>query len=103
MSSSRPNYAAMTVNERLFVAGLFDDFYSAIDAGKRQAAIDLLGEVDLDPAQAVKTATLCSAGLRPQASPHDGTRARLFRQPLGRRIREREFDRATADSSRAAH
>jgi hypothetical protein len=32
----------MTVNERLFVAGLIEEFDTAIDSGDRQRAIELL-------------------------------------------------------------
>jgi hypothetical protein len=45
----------MTVNERLFGAGLLEKFDSAIDVGDRQAAIDLLGQVDLEVKQAAQT------------------------------------------------
>lgn len=55
MSSSRPNYSAMTVNERLAVAGLIEDFDSAITAGDRQRAIGVLEQVDMDENSAAFT------------------------------------------------
>jgi hypothetical protein len=45
----------MTVNERLFVAGLLADFDAAIDRGDREKAIDVLCRVDLDQSQAAST------------------------------------------------
>jgi hypothetical protein len=51
MESSRPNYSAMTVNERLFAAGLLGEFDSAIDRLDRQDAIAVLCKVDLDAKQ----------------------------------------------------
>jgi hypothetical protein len=47
MTMSHPPYAGMTVNERLFWADLLDKWDSAIRAGDRQAAIDVLSEVEL--------------------------------------------------------
>lgn len=51
----RPSYSGMTVNERLFVAGLLDDCDSAIIARDRRRAIEILGEVDMDEASAAQT------------------------------------------------
>lgn len=45
----------MTINERLFVAHLQDDWDSAIVAGNRQRAIEILGAVDLDEDGAART------------------------------------------------
>ena len=47
MSDERPNYSAMTVNERLFVARRVGAFDAAINAGDREKAIEILGEVDM--------------------------------------------------------
>ena len=59
MSSPRPDYSAMTVNERLFVAGLLEAWGSAIRAGDRRAAVDVLGQVDLaDQAESIVDTTL---------------------------------------------
>jgi hypothetical protein len=55
MNSSRPNYSGMTINERLFVAGLLEDFDSAVGAGDCKAAIDVLHKIDLDERQAGQT------------------------------------------------
>jgi hypothetical protein len=45
----------MTVNERLFVAGLLDPWDRAINRGDREKAIDILGQVDMDPSSASQT------------------------------------------------
>ncbi len=47
MDATGPDYSGMTVNERLFVAGLMDQFDAAIAAGDRQGAIDVLSRVDV--------------------------------------------------------
>lgn len=46
----------MTVNERLFVAGLLDEWDSAINLRDRKRAIDILGRVEMDEAAAAYTA-----------------------------------------------
>lgn len=56
VSSPRPDYSAMTVNERLFVAGLLDEWNLAINSRDRQRAIDILGQVDMDEDSAAYTA-----------------------------------------------
>jgi hypothetical protein len=55
VSSSPPNYSAMTVNERLFVAGLLDRWEAAINHGDRAAAIHILSLVDMDVTSASST------------------------------------------------
>jgi hypothetical protein len=57
MEPDRPDYSAMTVNERLSVAGLLDEWDTAIGTGDRQRAIQILGQVDMagQAAQAVDT------------------------------------------------
>jgi hypothetical protein len=42
-------YSAMTVNERLFEAGLFADFERAAHAHDTKRVEELLGKVDLPP------------------------------------------------------
>lgn len=54
----------MTVNERLFVAGLLQDWNEAILSGDRQAAID----------------TLCTVGFTPESSA--GTVDAVYANPL---------------------
>jgi hypothetical protein len=44
----RPNYAAMTVNERLVTAGLMEAFDDAARLRDRDTMMRLLSEVDLD-------------------------------------------------------
>jgi hypothetical protein len=46
----------MTVNERLFVAGLLDEWDFTINLRDRQRAIDTLGQVDMDEDAAAYTA-----------------------------------------------
>ena len=49
--SQRPNYSAMTINERLAEAGLLDAFDKAATTRDRAAMLRLLAEVDApDPA-----------------------------------------------------
>ena len=45
----------MTVNERLFVAGLLQQFDTAIDSGDRQRAIELLVRVEMSDASSTAT------------------------------------------------
>lgn len=47
MTFHDPRYVGMSVNERLYWAGLIDAWDAAIQGGDRQVAIDLLGRVDL--------------------------------------------------------
>jgi hypothetical protein len=44
----RPDYSAMTVNERLFVAGLLDEFERAARRGDRDSMMHMLRRVDVD-------------------------------------------------------
>jgi hypothetical protein len=51
----RPNYAAMTINERLVEAGLLDAFDVAARNRDRSAMLRLLTEVDVsDPSQTIE-------------------------------------------------
>lgn len=43
----KPIYAGMTVNERLFVSGLFDAFYKAVKEKNQQLARDILAQLDI--------------------------------------------------------
>jgi len=45
----------MTINERLFAAGLLGQFDAAIDAGDRARAIELLGKVSMSEERAAET------------------------------------------------
>ena len=45
--SSDGMYSGMTVNERLFAAGLLDEFDAAIRDSNRSGMIELLGRVEL--------------------------------------------------------
>jgi hypothetical protein len=49
-------YAAITVNERLYEAGLMDAFDRAAIEGDRKAMITILGRVELDEKEAGFTA-----------------------------------------------
>ena len=49
--------AAMTVNERLSQFGLFDEFYSAVEARELQSVVAVLIRAQLTPVQALDTAT----------------------------------------------
>ena len=51
----RPDFGGMTVNERLFTAGLLGQFDAAIDAGDRQRAIELLEQVAMSEDSAATT------------------------------------------------
>jgi hypothetical protein len=55
MSEERPDYAGMTVNERLYVAGLLSEFEAAIESGDRQQAVEILGRVALGEIGAAET------------------------------------------------
>jgi len=43
----KPDYSGMTVNERLFAAGLLDAWDAAVNARNRNRMIEVLLEVDL--------------------------------------------------------
>jgi hypothetical protein len=51
----RERYRGMTVNERLVVAGLLEQFDAATRRRDRAAMMALLAQVDLDPEQAALT------------------------------------------------
>ena len=56
-----PDYSAMTVNERLFVANLVGHFDAAVRSGDKTKIIEILLAVQLTPDQANETATAVSA------------------------------------------
>lgn len=63
MSSPVPGYAGMTVNERLYAAGLLGVWDRAIDDGARATAIDILGQVELaSQAENIVDAVLATPG-----------------------------------------
>lgn len=49
--SKKSNYAGMTVNERLFAAGIVDEFDDATRARDRARMITLLAQVDVEDAE----------------------------------------------------
>ena len=55
VKGQRQDFGGMTVNERLFVAGLLQQFDSAIDSSDRQRAIELLLRVAMSDAGAAET------------------------------------------------
>ncbi|TMA71289.1 MAG: hypothetical protein E6J67_23240 [Deltaproteobacteria bacterium] len=50
------NYSGMTVNERLFAAGLLDDFDAAVMRWDKEAVLNLLQKVEMSPDEALETA-----------------------------------------------
>lgn len=58
------NYAAMTVNERLFVAGLLNDWDKATNLRDEQQAITILTSVELSVDQARETVQAVLANLQ---------------------------------------
>ncbi|RJG57779.1 hypothetical protein D0Z70_00705 [Sphingobium terrigena] len=44
----KTNYSGMTLNERLFAAGILDEFDAAIDEKSRERVVELLGAVEVD-------------------------------------------------------
>ena len=50
-----PNYAGMTVNERLYEARLIDAFDEAVRTRQRVKIIELLISIDIEPAEATQT------------------------------------------------
>jgi hypothetical protein len=55
-----PDYSAMTVNERLFVANLVGHFDAAVRSRDKARIVEILLAVQLTPDQANETATeLC--------------------------------------------
>jgi hypothetical protein len=55
VSGQHPDFGGMTNNERLFTAGLLQQFDAAIDAGERERAIEILGQVSVSEDSAVAT------------------------------------------------
>lgn len=53
--SEQPNFGGMTVNERLFTAGLLGHWDAAIDGGQREDAIALRMQVDMSEEGAAAT------------------------------------------------
>lgn len=47
-----PDYSGMTVNERLFATGLLDEFEQAARRRDRDAMIEILRRVDVQPPEA---------------------------------------------------
>jgi hypothetical protein len=45
--NDKPNYSGVTLNERLFVAGLLHEWDAAVQARDRNRMIELLRKVDL--------------------------------------------------------
>ncbi|MGK2910978.1 MAG: hypothetical protein ACSLE1_14430 [Sphingobium sp.] len=45
---TKPNYAGMTLNERLFTKGVLDEFDAAIGEKDRVKLIELLKAVEID-------------------------------------------------------
>jgi hypothetical protein len=52
MPSEKADYSAMTVNERLSVAGLHDQYDAAAESRNRETMIRILTQVDIPPEQA---------------------------------------------------
>ena len=44
----KDKYKGMTVNERLFLAGLIDDFYSAVDNKNIKSVVKILKCIELE-------------------------------------------------------
>lgn len=55
VSRQDPGFGGMTVNERLFMAGLLPQFDAAIDAEDRHRAIEWLVQVEMTPDSASAT------------------------------------------------
>jgi len=58
--AARLNYGGMTVNERLAIAGVMDAWDSAIEAGDRQGAIEILSPLGLSALTATVDGTLAN-------------------------------------------
>jgi hypothetical protein len=43
----KQSYAGMTINERLFVSGLLDEFEKAVKENNRQLATDILAQLSI--------------------------------------------------------
>jgi hypothetical protein len=57
-------YAGMTVNERLFAAGILNDWDAAATSRNRERMIELLGRVELaDQAEQIVNTVLANPGL----------------------------------------
>lgn len=54
--TSKKKYSGMTVNERLYEAGLLDNFFNIANKKDRNEMVALLMSVELDRAEAEKTA-----------------------------------------------
>jgi hypothetical protein len=55
VSEEPPDFAGMTVNERLFAAGLLDQFDAAMNSGDRHRAVELLEQVAMSQGGAAAT------------------------------------------------
>ena len=58
--TEKPDYSAMTTNERLFTAGLLDAFDRAAGARDRASMIDILASVDIRAADETADAILAN-------------------------------------------
>lgn len=54
--TSEKNYSGMSVNERLYDAGLLDDFFKAANKKDRNEMVALLVSIELERSQAEKAA-----------------------------------------------
>ena len=54
--SAKPEYSGMTVNERLFAAGLLEAFDSAVRVRNREGMLEILIKVEMEPEGAARTA-----------------------------------------------
>jgi hypothetical protein len=50
--------AALTLNERLYEAGILDSFAAAVERGDKAAVVAFLKAVEIDPTEAVVTADM---------------------------------------------
>jgi hypothetical protein len=57
-TDQRTRSAALTLNERLYEAGILDSFAAAVERGDKAAMIAFLEAVEIDPTEAVVTADM---------------------------------------------
>jgi len=70
VNGQRQDFGGMTVNERLSVAGLLEQFDGAIDSGDRQRAIELLLRVAMGHASGTETVDAVLANPAKYGYPH---------------------------------
>ncbi|WP_454108776.1 hypothetical protein [Leifsonia shinshuensis] len=75
MSDSHANYSAMTVNERLFAAGLLGLWDRAINRGDREKAIEILGQVQMDQRSASQKVDAVLTNPSKYGYPREGSEA----------------------------